>query len=205
VAVAKGGHRAGGGGGGRQPGGIAAGGPGDGASPGNWAGASILRIGEGWRIRSDKDSTSNGRAKEVWVCVTANRNRIDEYIDKLNEEGVQTVVHGDLALDNILFGEDESDNELFVIDWTQPHISSVTKDLVGLYDSAPDNVKSEIIETYKKQIDFHQFDEMFAKVKVLRDIGYLSWMAWMINVGQKEEIAQTELDRVAESLILSFE
>jgi aminoglycoside phosphotransferase (APT) family kinase protein len=151
-----------------------------------------------------KESASNSRAREVWVSVATNQNRINEYIDKLNEEGVQTVVHGDLALHNILCRDDEADDELFVIDWTQPHIGSVTQDLVDLYDSAPDNVKSEIIETYRKQIDFHQFDEIFTKAKVMRDVGYLSWMAWMINVGQKEEIDPKELDRVAKSLILSL-
>jgi hypothetical protein len=151
-----------------------------------------------------KDSTGNFQATEVWKCVNANQSRINEYIDELNEAGVQTVVHGDLHLDNILFVNDDSNNELFVIDWTQPHIGSVTKDLADLYDSAPDNVKSELIQTYRKQIDFQYFEEIFTKAKVLRDIGYLSWMVWMINVGQEGEIAQYELDRVASSLILSL-
>lgn len=150
-----------------------------------------------------KNSKSSSQAKDVWMCVNANRNRVNEYIDELNEEGMQTVVHGDLYLDNILLSEDESNHELFVIDWTQPHISSVTKDLVGLYDTAPDDLKREIIETYRKQIDFPQFDVLFAKAKVLRDIGYLSWMAWMI-VEQQEEIPQNELDPVATSLMMAL-
>jgi aminoglycoside phosphotransferase (APT) family kinase protein len=151
-----------------------------------------------------KDSPSNPQAEEVWRSVCANQNRIKEAIIELNEVGVQTVVHGDMQMSNILFGEDETNNELFVIDWTQPHISSVTKDLASLYDNAPDDVKSELIETYRKQIDFQHFEKVFEKAKMLRDIGYLCWMVWMINVGQKEDIAQNELERVATSLVMSL-
>ena len=147
-----------------------------------------------------KDSPGNRLAEEVWACAVANRTRINEYIDALNEGGMQTVVHGNLGLDNILFGEGEADDDLLVIDWTQPHISSVTKDLVSLYDGAPDNLKKEIVETYRRQIDFYEFDAMFAKAKVLGDVGYLAWMAWMINGG--EEMDQNELHRVATSFML---
>ncbi len=148
-------------------------------------------------------SRGNRQAEEVWACVTANRNRLNEYIDQIKEEGVQTVVHGDLSVDNILFVEHDTGDELFVIDWTQPHIGSVTEDLVSLYDGAPDHVKSEIVRTYREHIDFYQFDEIFAKAKVLRDLGYLSWMVWII-VDQKGEIDPKELDRVATNLLLSL-
>lgn len=148
-----------------------------------------------------KDSTDNHQAKAVWHTVHVNQNRINEYIDELNQAGVQTIVHGDLHMSNILFGTDQANNELFVIDWTQPHIGSVTKDLASLYDNAPLNLKSELVKMYRQQVDFPHFDELFAKAKVLRDLGYLSWMVWMINEGQKAEIGQNEVDRVANSLI----
>ena len=148
-----------------------------------------------------KDSTDNQQAKAVWRTVHVNQNRINEYIDELDQAGIQTIVHGDLHMSNVLFGADQANNELFVIDWTQPHIGSVTKDLASLYDNAPLNLKSELVKTYRQQIDFPHFDELFAKAKVLRDLGYLSWMVWMINEGQKAEIGQNEVDRVANSLI----
>lgn len=151
-----------------------------------------------------KDSTGNHQAKAVWRTVYLSQNRINEYIDELNQAGVQTIVHGDLHMSNILFGEGEANHELFVIDWTQPHIGSVTKDLASLYDNAPLNLKSELVEIYRQQVDFPHFDELFAKAKVLRDVGYLAWMVWMINEGQKAEIGQNELDRVANSLISSL-
>jgi hypothetical protein len=151
------------------------------------------------------DAPGYPQAKAVWESGYKNQNRLNEIINELNEAGVQTVVHGDLSLDNILFGTDEANNALYVIDWTQPHISSVTKDLADLVDSAPENVKKEIIQTYRNQIDFPHFDEIFTKARVLKDIGYLTWMAWMINVNQKDEIDQSEMKRVATSLLLSLE
>jgi aminoglycoside phosphotransferase (APT) family kinase protein len=95
-----------------------------------------------------KESMYNAQAKEVWSMVSANRSRINEYIDDLKQSGTQTVVHGDLQMDNILFGKDKYKNEIFVIDWTEPHISSVTKDLASLYDNAPDSVKGDLIKIY---------------------------------------------------------
>jgi thiamine kinase-like enzyme len=159
-----------------------------------------LPIFEKWH----NDATYNNQAKDIWNIVSENQNRITEYIDELNEAGVQTVVHGDLQMDNILFGDDKHENEVFVIDWTEPHVGSVTKDLASLYDNAPSSIKSELIKIYREQIDFRHFDETFAKAKVLRDVGYLSWMVWMINEGEKEEDYQDELDRVAESLTSSL-
>lgn len=160
-----------------------------------------LPIFEKWHM----DSPGNHQADEVWRCVHAHRHRIIEYIHELDNTGVQTVVHGDFSIDNMLFGEDAAEGELYVIDWTQPHISSVTQDLVSLIDNTPDNLKSVLIKTYRKHIDFYHFDEIFGKAKVLRDFGYLSWMAWMINVGHKNEITPQELDRVAANLILSLD
>jgi aminoglycoside phosphotransferase (APT) family kinase protein len=151
-----------------------------------------------------KAAMHNTQAKAVWSKVNANQSRINEYIADIKQSGVQTVVHGDLQMDNILFGEDKYKNKIFVIDWTEPHVASVTKDLASLYDNAPKSVNSDLIKIYREQIDFPYFDEIFAKAKVLRDLGYLSWMAWMINEGHKEEYYQPDLDRVAKSLISSL-
>jgi len=152
-----------------------------------------------------KDSPSNRQAEVVWQCVNQNRGKLEEIIRELDQAGAQTVVHGDLQLDNILFRAGENQDELYVIDWTQPHISSVTKDLASLYDNAPPSIKMELIQMYKKYINFDHFDDIFRMAKVLRDIGYLCWMAWMINDGHKDEIAQSELDRVAASLLISLD
>jgi thiamine kinase-like enzyme len=147
-------------------------------------------------------STGTGsQAANVWNVVSRNKTRINEYIEELSESGTQTVVHGDMQMDNILFGDDAYQGMLFVIDWTEPHIGSVTEDLAGLYDNAPTSLRSEMIRTYREQVNFPHFDEIFAKARVLRDVGYLSWMAWMINEGDKEEDYREELNRVARSLI----
>jgi hypothetical protein len=152
---------------------------------------------EKWR----QDSPGDSHAQAVWGCFSANQNKIREYISELNEQGAQTVVHGDLSLDNILFVGTESLDELYVIDWTQPHLSSVAKDLNDLVQSAPDKLKGDLVRTYRQQIDFQNFDQLLADAKILGDIGFLSWMAWMINIGFKNEIGQNEIDRDASSFL----
>ena len=107
-------------------------------------------------------------------------------------------------MDNILFGDEEYKNMLYVIDWTEPHISSVTNYLAHLYDNAPSDVKAELITTYREQIDFHRFEEIFGKARVVRDLGYLAWMVDKINEGGREGDYQDELDRVAKNLISSL-
>jgi aminoglycoside phosphotransferase (APT) family kinase protein len=152
-----------------------------------------------------ENSPSNSQARHVLRTVHMNQARIDTYIKQLNSAGVQTVVHGDLHLSNILFGDEGFEDELFVIDWTEPHIGSVTKDLASLYDNAPRAIKEELIKVYREQIDFPAFDEMFAKAKLLRDIGYLSWMAGVIAAEGREAIDQNELDRVVESINIALD
>jgi aminoglycoside phosphotransferase (APT) family kinase protein len=154
--------------------------------------------------RWSQDSSSKAQARHIWRIVHANQSRIDTYIGELNSLGTQTVVHGDMHLSNVLFGENKIENEVFVIDWTQPHIGSVTKDLASLYDNAPGNIKEELLNRYRQQIYFPSFNEMFAKAKLLRDIGYLSWMAEMICANGREAMDQHELDRVMQSIMRSL-
>ena len=160
-----------------------------------------LAIFEKWQ----QDAPESRQAQAVWECVHANHTKIDETIRELGEVGAQTVVHGDLHLGNILFAGTENGAGLYVIDWTQPHISSVTKDLASLYDNAPQQVKREIIDTYRRQIDFPGFDAQFSNARLLRDIGYCAWMAETISGGQPGEIDPAELTRVVESLLLALE
>src|SRR5690242_4001387 len=61
-------------------------------------------------------SPPNSHARQVFRIIDANQARIDMYIAELNTVGVQTVVHGDLHLSNVLFGEGEFENDIFVID-----------------------------------------------------------------------------------------
>jgi thiamine kinase-like enzyme len=148
---------------------------------------------------------SNAQDRHVWRTVQANQSRIDTYIGELSSLGVQTVVHGDLHLSNVLFGDNENGNQIFVIDWTEPHVGSVTKDLASLYDNAPSSIKETLIHMYRKQIDFPAFDEMFGKAKLLRDIGYLSWMVEMIRIQGQEALDRNELDRVMQSIMRFLE
>jgi hypothetical protein len=74
--------------------------------------------------------------------------------------------------------------------------------LASLYDNDPNTIKEDLIKIYREQIDFPAFDELFAKAKLLRDIGYLSWMAEMSSAKAQQEIDQNEIDRVVQSIML---
>ena len=158
-----------------------------------------LPIFERWYKGSKHD-----QSEQIWGVVYRNRTRVAEYIDDLAESGPQTVVHGDFGMGNILFGDGEYKNRLYVIDWSEPHIASVTHDLAHLYDHAPADVKGELITTYREHIDVPRFDDLFGEARVLRDMGYLAWMVDKINEGDRQEDYQDELDRVATSLIASL-
>jgi thiamine kinase-like enzyme len=155
--------------------------------------------------RWSQDSLANSQAWHIWRIVHANQSRIETYREELHSVGLQTVVHGDIHLSNVLFGANEFENEVFVIDWTQPHIGSVTTDLAHLYDNAPSNIKQALLSLYRKRINFPSFDEMFVKAKLIRDIGYLSWMAGMICDHGQEAMDQQEIDRVMQSITRSLE
>ncbi len=158
--------------------------------------------------RWHKTSTSpqSELANVVWQQVRTNQDKINDTIAALDIEGTQTVVHGDVTLGNVLFAEGESADEgVVVIDWMQPHISSVTKDLASLYDNAPLPYKSEVLRVYREAIDFPRFEQTFAKAMLLRDIGYLAWMVGMINDGEQDDITPSEVDRVARSLLAALD
>jgi hypothetical protein len=151
--------------------------------------------------RWDRAASSPAYAQHLWRIVHANQSRIDTYIQELISSEIQTVVHGDIHLSNVLFGAQERENEVFVIDWTQPHIGSVTKDLASLYDNAPNAIKDALLARYQQQIHVPRFDELFAKAKLLRDIGYISWMAEMICDYGPEAMDHDEIDRVMHSVV----
>jgi aminoglycoside phosphotransferase (APT) family kinase protein len=90
------------------------------------------------------NDSASSQARDIWSIVSRNQHRIHQYVSDLSQTGAQTVVHGDLQMDNVLFAE--AGGEIFVIDWTEPHLSSVTKDLASLYDNAPIGVKDQLID-----------------------------------------------------------
>jgi hypothetical protein len=149
-------------------------------------------------------AASSPEPRHLWRIVSANQSRIDTAIKELNTAEALTVVHGDIHLSNVLFGAQDRENEVFVIDWTQSHIGSVTKDLAHLYDNAPNAIKHELLTRYRHQISVPRFDELFAHAKLIRDIGYLSWMAGMICDYGPKAMDHDEIDRVVSSVVRAF-
>ena len=146
-------------------------------------------------------ATSSPQPRQLWRIVAAHQPRIDTALQALTTAELLTVVHGDLHLSHLLFGAQQQEDEIFVIDWTQPHIGSVTIDLAHLYDNAPTAIKNELLTRYRQQIAVPQFDEIFVHAKLIRDIGYLAWMADMICEEGPGAIEQAEIDRVMASVV----
>lgn len=138
--------------------------------------------------------------RQLWHLVAANQPRIDTALHELTCTAPLTVVHGDLHLSNLLFGAQEQEHKIFVIDWTQPHIGSGLNDLAHLYDNAPTAIKTELLIRYRQQIAVPGFDDLFVHAKLIRDIGYLAWMADMICDEGPAAIEPAEIDRVMASV-----
>jgi aminoglycoside phosphotransferase (APT) family kinase protein len=146
-------------------------------------------------------ATASPEPRQLWRIVSAQQRRIDTALEELTTAEALTVVHGDMHLSNILFGAQEHEGKLFVIDWTQAHIGSVVRDLAHLYDNAPAAIKNELLTRYRRQIAVPRFDDLFVDAKLIRDIGYLAWMADVICEDGPEAIDQEEIDRVMASAV----
>lgn len=155
-----------------------------------------------WLAQFDRwaHAVSAPAPQQLWHIVAAHQPRIDTALHELTSAAPLTVVHGDLHLSNLLFGAQEQEDKIFVIDWTQPYIGSVLNDLAHLYDNAPTAIKTALLTRYREQIAVPGFDELFVHAKLIRDIGYLAWMADMICDEGPAAIEQAEIDRVMASV-----
>ncbi len=100
---------------------------------------------------------------------------------------------------NILFA-DESLKRVYVIDQTRPHLTSICRDLSQLVDDLPNSQRGILIQEYRKEFNFEDFEKEFQNAVIIRDLGYLAWMVMMFNDGEGESIKQSEVERVATRL-----
>lgn len=138
--------------------------------------------------------------RQLCRLVATQQPRIDGALQALTTAAPLTVVHGDLHLSNLLFGVAAEADQLFVLDWTQPHLGSVLTDLVHLVDNAPTAIKAALLTRYRQQIAVPDFAELFVHAHLIRDLGYLAWMADVICDDGPAAIEQAEIDRVMASV-----
>jgi len=146
-------------------------------------------------------SKSNRINKTLGDVLIKDRIKIQNALRTIETASPQTVIHGDLQMNNILFGKDEFEDQLFVIDWTQPRIGSVCVDLAQLVDHAPLEIQNDLVEKYLGKIPIDNFQSKFHAAQLIRNLCYLAWMALMINEREGSNIMQIEINRVSQQLI----
>lgn len=121
------------------------------------------------------------------------KDQLQNILSSLENSDHKTICHGDPQMGNILL-TDESLEKVYVIDWTQPHLTSICRDLAQLFNYLPENQKQELITEYKKEFNFENFDKEFENAVIIRDLSYLSWMIMMSNEGEDESVQQSEVE-----------
>lgn len=106
----------------------------------------------------------------------------------VSKKGRLTVSHYDFQMNNILFGSEDKEGKIYVLDWSGPRIDSVCIDLVGLVRSAPEPIRPTLREIYRSQIDFDDFETIYHEAEILVNLSDFAWMVEMIIDGQKGNI-----------------
>lgn len=120
----------------------------------------------------------------------------------LNEalmQSPQTINHNDFQMNNILFKQD--DGSIVVIDWTHPNQGSVLVDLIALVQTAPREIRSELVEQYKEKINFENFDKLYERARIRKNIGVFGWMLQVYIEGQQDQLYMPDFEEFRDSLI----
>jgi len=107
--------------------------------------------------------------------VASNEERYKKQFKLLNQ-GLLTINHNDLCENNILFGTGKYRGKIYIIDWTCPSIGSICIDLVELVKNTPLDLQSKLIQKYRTQIDFDNFEAIYTATSELNDLSHLSWV-----------------------------
>ncbi|MFW5720278.1 MAG: phosphotransferase [Candidatus Dojkabacteria bacterium] len=96
--------------------------------------------------------------EDFWDLLSSQVSPLQDVLKSLENSNHSTISHGDLQMGNILFATDSS-TKVYVIDWTQPHVTSMCRDVAQLVDYVPENQRLELIEAYKKEFYFEEFEQ----------------------------------------------
>ncbi len=117
-----------------------------------------------------------------------------EVARRVSEGGRATVSHYDFQMHNILFGSEDREGSIYVIDWAEPKIDSVCMDLIGLLHCAPEAIRQKLIEMYRSQVDFENFGAIYKQSEFLVDLSEVAWMVEMMINGRKESVDLSALE-----------
>ncbi len=117
-----------------------------------------------------------------------------EVATRVSEEGRATVSHYDFQMHNILFGSEDREGRIYVIDWAEPKIDSVCMDLIGLLHCAPEAIRQKLMEMYRSQVDFENFQAIYKQSEFLVDLSEVAWMVEMLINGRRESVDVSALE-----------
>ena len=110
------------------------------------------------RRRGSVASRCTGTASRR-TCVTGSSEYIADVRDlhTLMGDRTQTLVHGDVRLDNVMFGEEEGQHEIALIDWQAIMVSNPGQDLAYLLSQ---NVRTEERRAHEDELLHHYHDRL---------------------------------------------
>ena len=136
----------------------------------------------------------------MWRELLERRFNKAEEITPLLRQGPQTITHNDYQMFNILFGESPKQEEMFVIDWTYPAIGSVCVDLASLVHVAPRELRSLLVDRYRRAAPFEPFEPIFDAARAHVNLSVLTWMIEAIAEGQSHAVHQSKLREIVSEL-----
>jgi hypothetical protein len=122
--------------------------------------------------------------QEFLKQIEGKRDTLRKILQALSRTGRLTLTHNNLITYHILFPTTPMKYNLYVIDWSEPSIGTVCKDLIKFLKSAPDAYKPELIQQYRAHINFENFDEIYQQTEIIIDLSALAWMVEKLTEGK---------------------
>jgi hypothetical protein len=94
------------------------------------------------------------------------RDGLERYIGSIRElhrvmgARTQTLVHGDVRLDNVMFGEEEGHHSIVLVDWQAIMVSNPLQDLAYLVSQ---NVRTEDRRAHEDELLHHYYDRLLER------------------------------------------
>lgn len=77
-----------------------------------------------------------------------------------------------------------------MIDWSEPCIASVCVDLYKFVINTPEEIGLDLIDYYRKSIDFPEFDTVWAAVQQFQSLTMLGQLGYIVQGESHKSIAE---------------
>lgn len=146
-------------------------------------------------IRRGVEDGEGGPLAPSLQFVLDRRSVIADLAADVFQNSPSTLCHFDFHPPNVLVGRKERRGELFVVDWSPPHIDSVCIDLAQFVGSVPGPLRRGVLDSYYSQVDFPRFEEIFRRAQLLNQFYYVTWDVQMIRGGRRDLLGSPQFHR----------